>query len=399
MTSLSSRAGRRVEQRRQRRRKQVRLIGALLGVLALLAGGFAVYLAAADPPAPPPAPPATVGRTQTTLLLQVAGADGVGIANALLGHDPGRQAGAVLLLPPQVLVNVPGSGPAALGALAALPADTSRAALSDLAGVVVDNSWTLTAPALAALVNTFGGVSVEVDAPVVDGPTVLIPPGVQRLDGARAVALLGFLAPGEQEQARLARVQDVLDALLDVLPGTPAELAPVLQGLGEGSVSSLAPQGLAAFLLGLAEDDENAQLQYDVLPVVPIDPGEGVTAFRVDADRTRALIGRLFADSVPPGVGEPGNRVLVLNGVGTPGLGEVVRGKLVPAGFVFVGSRNAPSFGVATTQILVPAATAEAQALGQRVAAAIGVPPTSVATQEFGTVADVVVLVGADFQP
>lgn len=398
MTSLSSRAGRRVEQRRQRRRKQRRVIGALLGVLALLAGGFAVYLAV-DAPAPPPAPTAAVGRTQTTLLLQVAGADGVGIANALLGHDPGRQAGGVLLLPPQVLVNVPGSGPASLGALAALPADTSRAALSDLAGVVVDNSWTLTSPAFAALVDTLGGVSVEVDAPVVDGPTVLIPPGVQRLDGARAVTLLGFLAPGEQEQARLARVQDVLDALLDVLPGTPAELAPVLQGLGEGSVSSLAPPGLAVFLLGLAEDDENAQLQYDVLPVVPIDPGEGVTAFRVDADRTRALIGRLFADSVPPGVGEPGNRVLVLNGVGTPGLGEVVRGKLVPAGFVFVGSRNAPSFGVATTQILVPAATAEAQALGQRVAAAIGVPPTSVATQEFGTVADVVVLVGADFQP
>ena len=399
MTSLSSRAGRRVEQRRQRRRKQRRAIGSLLGVLALLAGGFAVYLAAADTPVPPPAPPVAMGRTQTTLLLQVAGADGASIANALLGHDPGRQAGAVLLLPPQVLVNVPGSGPASLGALAALPADTSRAALSDLAGVVVDNSWTLTKPALAALVDTFGGVSVEVDAPVVNGPTVLIPPGVQRLDGARAVALLGFLAPGEQEQARLARVQDVFDALLDVLLGTPAELAPVLQGLGEGSVSSLAPPGLAAFLLGLAEDDENAQLQYDVLPVVPIDPGEGVTAFRVDGDRTRALIGRLFADSVPPGVGEPGNRVLVLNGVGTPGLGEVVRGKLVPAGFVFVGSRNAPSFGVATTQILVPAATAEAQALGQRVAAAIGVPPTSVATQEFGTVADVVVLVGADFQP
>ncbi len=398
MTSPSSRVGRRAQQRRQRRRKQVRLIGALLGVLALLAGGFAVYLAAADTPAPPP-PPVAVGRTQTTLQLQVRGPDGAGFANALLAHDPGRQAGAVLLLPPQVLVNVPGSGPAALGSFTALPAETSRAALSDLAGVVVDNSWTLTTPALAALVDALGGISVEVDTPVVDGPTVLIPPGAQRLDGARAVALLSFLAPEEQEQARLARIQEVLDALLDALPGTPAELAPVLLGLSEGSVTSLAPSELAAFLLGLAEDDEGAQLQYDVLPVVPIDPGDGVTAFRVDADRTRALIGRLFADSVPAGVGEPGNRVLVLNGVGTPGLGEVVRGKLVPAGFTFVGSRNAPSFGVATTQILVPAATAEAQALGARVAAAIGVPATSVTTQEFGTVADVVVLVGADFRP
>ncbi len=397
MTSPSSRVGRRAEQRRQRRRRQMRLIGTLLGVLGLLAGGFAVYLAADSPT--PPAPPAAGGRTQTTLLLQLRGPDGTGIANLLLGHDPARQAGAGVLLPPQVLVNVPGSGPASLGALAALPAETSRAALSDLAGVVVDNSWTLTAPAFVALVDALGGVLALVDVPVVDGPTVLVPPGAQRLDGARTLAYLGFLAPGEQEQARLARIQDVFDALLDVLPGTPAELGPVLLGLGEGSVTSLPPPELAAFLLGLAEDDEQEQLQYDVLPVVPIDPGDGVTAFRVDADKTRALIGRLFADSVPPGVGEPGNRVLVLNGVGTPGLGEVVRGKLVPAGFIFVGSRNAPSFGVATTSILVPAATAEAQALGARVAAAIGVPASSVATQEFGTVADVVVLVGADFRP
>ncbi len=96
---------------------------------------------------------------------------------------------------------------------------------------------------------------------------------------------------------------------------------------------------------------------------------------------------------------EGGKRVLVLNGVGTPGLGEAVRAKLAPAGFVFVGSRNAPEFGYATTQVLVPEATQEAQALGERVAEALGVPPTSVGTQEFGTVADVVVLVGADFAP
>jgi hypothetical protein len=98
-------------------------------------------------------------------------------------------------------------------------------------------------------------------------------------------------------------------------------------------------------------------------------------------------------------VREGGNRVLVLNGVGTPGLGEAVRAKLAPAGFVFVGSRNAPQFGVATTQVLVPEATAEAQALGERVAKAIGVPASSVVTQDFGTVADVVVLVGEDFTP
>ena len=304
------------------------------------------------------------------------------------------------LIPPQVLVNVPGSGSLPLGrALSSVPAQTSRDALSDLVGVIVDDGWILTVPGLTALVDGLGGVTVEVDVAVVQGQDVLLNPGAQRLDGARAAALLTYLAPGELEQARLARIQEVLDGLLDVLPATPAELAVVLQGLADGSLTSLPPPELAAFLLGLAEDDDGGKLQYDVLPVVPIDPGGGVTAFRLDTDKVPGLVDRLFAGSVPFGVREQGNRVLVLNGVGTPGLGESVRRKLVPAGFVFVGSRNAPSFGVATTQILVPAATTEAQALGQRAAAALGVPPTSVATQEFGTVADLVVLVGADFRP
>ena len=398
MTQPVSRAAWRAEQRRRRRTKQVRLFGTGLALLALLVGAFAVFLAQ-DSPEPPPRP-AAEGRTQSTLLFQVRGTDGAGISNALLGHDPQEQAGAVVLIPPQVLVTVPGSGSLPFGrALVSAPPETSRDALSDLAGVIVDDGWTLTLPGFMALVDALGGITVDVDVPVVQGLTVLLNPGAQQLGGGRAATFLTYLAPGEQEQTRLARIQEVLDALFDVLPGTPGELATVLQGLADGSVTSLAPPELSAFLLGLAADDEGGQLQYDVLPVVPIDPGGGVTAFRIDADKVPGLVDRLFADSVPPGVREQGNRVLVLNGVGTPGLGESVRRKLVAVGFVFVGSRNAPSFGVATTQILVPAATVEAQALGERVAKALGVPPTSVATQEFGTVADVVVLVGADFQP
>jgi len=86
LTEPVSRTGRRAEQRRRRRTRQVRLIGALLAVLALLAAAFAVYLAQESPEPPPP--PAVEGRTQSTLLFQVRGPDGEGIANALLAHDP-----------------------------------------------------------------------------------------------------------------------------------------------------------------------------------------------------------------------------------------------------------------------------------------------------------------------
>ncbi len=394
------RSVRRAEQRRRRRRQQVRRIGAVLGVLALLAAAFAVYLAVDAPPRPAPPAAAEPSRTQSTLLFQVRGPNGEGVVNALLAHDPREQAGAVVLAPPQVLVSVAGAGPLPLGrALAAVPAAASRDALSDLAGVVIDQGWTLELPALIALVDGLGGIAADVDVAVLQGQRVLLNPGRQQLDGPRAAAYVTYLAAGEQEQARLARIQEVLDALLDKLPATSAALAPVLAGLGEGSVSTLAPPDLAAFLLGLAQDDEGGKLQYDVLPVVPIDPGGGVTAFRIDPERVRTLVDRLLADSVPAGAREQGNRVLVLNGVCTPGLGEAVRRKLVPVGFTFVGSRNAPSCGVAATQVLVPAATPEGRVLAERVATALGLPPTSVATQEFGTVADVVVLVGADFRP
>ena len=393
-----ARTSRRAEQRRRRRRRRVRLVAALVTVLALLAVAFAVYLAK-DAPAPPGLEQQQA-RTQSTLLFQIQGENGAAAASALLAHDPETSEGAALLIPPQVLVTVPGTGSVPFGrALLSVPPQGSRDALSDLLGVTVDDGWVITTSLLAQLIDALGGIPVDVDVPVVRGQTVILSPGPQNLTGAQAVEFLLYLGPEEQEQARLARLQEVLDGLINVLPRTQEELTAQLQVLGQRSVTTMELPDLSAFLIGLATDDEAGQLQYDTLPVIGIDPGGGVTAFRVDAPRLATVVDRLLAESVPPGVREGGNRVLVLNGVGTPGLGEKVRARLAPAGFVFVGSRNAPQFGYQTTQVLVPEATPEAQALGERVAKAIGVPATSVVTQDFGTVADVVVLVGADFRP
>ncbi len=400
MTVEAARTSRRAELRRRRRRNRVRLVALLVTLAAVAAAAFAVYLAS-DNPVPPGTAPAEAVRTQRTLLVQVQGDNGAAAASALLAHDPEAETGAALLIPPQVLVTVPGREQLQFGrALATVPPQGSRDALSDLIGVTVDDGWVFTTAQLATLVDALGGIPVDVDVPVVQGQTVLLSPGAQNLNGTQAAQFLLYLGPEEQEQARLARLQEVLDGLINVLPRTSAELTAQLASLGQRSITTFAqPSQLADFLLGMAADDEAGQLQYDTLPVIPIDPGGGVQAFRVDAPKLTTVVDRLLAASVPPGVREGGNRVLVLNGVGTPGLGEAVRAKIVPAGFVFVDSRNAPQFGYAQTQVLVREATPEAQALGERLAKALGVPPTSVARQDFGTVADVVVLVGADFTP
>ena len=397
MTADTTARGHRAELRRQRRQKQRRVLAAVLAV-ALVVLAVATYaLTRSD--GKPRATIAEQKRTQATVFFQVQGESGSAVGSALLAHDPASRTGAVVLVPPQVIVTVPGTGTLQLGrALKSVPPERSRAALADLLGVTVDAGWVINIPTLAALIDKVGGISVDVDVPVVVARTVVLNPGGQKVDGEHATQFLRYLAQGEQEQARLARLQEVVDGLLNALPKATAQVTATLQALGQRSDSSLPEPQLASFLVGLAADGRLDALQYDTLPVIPIDPGDGVTSFRVDADATRSLVDRLLAQSVPPGARQTGNRVLVLNGVGTPGLGEKVRAKLVPAGFVFVGSRNNASFGVTRTRVLVKEATSEAQALGARVAKALGVSEDAVQTAEIGSLADVIVVVGSDFK-
>lgn len=389
--------GRRAERRRRRRQRQRVLVGVVVA-LALVAAAVVAFSLVRSAPEPP-SPVEEQARTQTTLLMQVRGPDGSALASALLAHDPAADTGSVVLVPPQVIVDLPGAGSLPFGqALASGDPNGSRNALGDLLGVTVDASWILDVAAFQALVDQVGGIRASVDVPVVQGAQVVVPAGEQQLDGARAVALLGFLADGEQEQVRLARVQEVLDGLLTALPPEPEAVMALLTRLGDASQVSSSESALARLLVGLQEAGEAQQLQYDSLPVIPIDPGGGVTAFRIDAEAARALVNRVLAQSVPAGARQTGNRVLVLNGVGTPGLGDAVRAELVANDFVFVASRNAERFGYEKTEILVPEATPEAQQLGVRIAEALGVEPV-VKQADLGTIADAVVLVGADFQP
>ena len=392
MTETAS--GLRADLRRHRRQHRRRLVGAALAVAVALLVLVTITLVRRHDP--PPRAVAAQVRTQRTLLLQVRGTDGSSVASAVLAHDPANNTGAVLLVPPQVIVAVPGAGSLAFGQVVQRSPETrARAALSDLLGVTLDGGWLLDGGSLGRLVDLEGGIPLTVDVPVLAGRTVVLQPGPQSLDGGRAVAFATYLAAGEQEQTRLARLQAVLDAVITHLP---VAVEPVLGSLGDKSLPTVSRPELAALLSGLQRDDATSDLQYDSLPVVPIDAGTDQTRFRLDAPATTDLVDRLLAQSVPAGARATGNRVLVLNGVG-PGIGDAARTRLVPAGFVFVGSRNAEHFGYATSQVLVRDATAESIALGGRVAQALGLPVDDVRTAGLGSISDVVVLVGGDFRP
>jgi hypothetical protein len=389
--AVGRRTARLAEQRR-RRRRNTRVVGAVVGAVVLVVAAVVVLSHSGGD-----TKKGSAARTQRTVLLQVKGADGTAVASALLAHDPAVTQGSVVLVPPQVIVSVPGAGSQAFGrALATSSAKGSRDALGDLMGVTVDGSWVLDGAAFGRLVDTLGGIEVDVDVTVLSGRNVVMQPGRQRVNGARALTFATYLAPGEQEQSRLARLQAVVDGIVSALPG---DVRALVGSLGKGSQPSVGVPVLADLLSGLKKDDGKEQLQYRSLPVIKVDAGTDETRFRVDADGTRNLVDELLAASVPAGVRSVGNRVLVLNGVGTPGLGEKVRAKLVPAGFVFVGSRNANAFTYVTTQVLVKDATTQGAELGARVARALGVPVSSVkVSDQIGTIADVVVIVGRDFK-
>ncbi len=350
--------------------------------------------------------PAVSSRTQSTLLLELKGNLAVAVDSALLAHDSANHDGAVVLVPSNVQTQVPGFGSMPFGqALSVGDANAPVGALSDLIGVTVDGSWTLTQTAFAALVDKIGGVTVAVDRDVTttaNGTTsIVVPAGTQKLNGANAALFASFQATGETDQAELTRFDTVLRQVLAGLPKTQAAMTSMLASLGAGSTSSFAPRPLATFLLGLAADNAAASMSDQQLPVTPLSTGTGEDAYTLDTAKTATLVSTELAASVPASRKATGNRVYVQNQVGTPGLGETARSRLVGAGFVYVQGQNTTDMPNATApSVVVILGPSSAQIdQGDAVARSLGLPISDVRVANDGfTVADVLVKLGADYK-
>lgn len=394
----ASRAKQRSRRRRQRRTRTSLLLFAALGI-AVLVGGVLVGKAVTHDKTPP-APQ----RTQRTLLLEVTGDDGTGRAAALVAYDPTPRRAALVLIPPHTLADVAGIGNVVLGSAVRLGGPgVAREAVSDLMGVLVDNDWTLTSQAFATLVDRVGGIVVDVDTDVLaPGPhgttTIVVRAGPQqRLDGATAFAYATYAAKGQDEITFQARFQAVFDALLVALPDD-ASLAASLASLGPGSRLSWTPRDLATFLLGVRTAHAEDRYDPQVLPVAAIDTGSGAPTFSIKVDEVAQLARTELADSLPPNRASGDNRVLILNGVGTPGLGANVARRL-RGEFQVVGTRNKQPFGVAESVVVVFDSSDPSLAKGRRVATLLGLPATAVRIgTQTQSVADVIVVIGADYR-
>ncbi len=386
---------------RTRHRGRRRLIAGavVVAVLAATAGVLPRRHRSARP-ATAVVAPGPAARSQATVLFALD--DPGGDEAALLAADPVQHSGSVALLPSRLVTSVPGSGQLPLGQAVATPDQgVASAAVSDLLGVTVDGSWRVDAGAFAHLVDAVGGVQVTVDREITGGGAVVLSAGPQRLAGAAAVQFAQSLADNEDESARLARVQAVLDALLAGLPAGAQQLQDLLAASGGGSVSTLPLPRLAQVLEQLRSSRSAATSPlFTILPVLPLDAGGGAPSYRVDDKGLAAYVSANLAASVPPGARAGGVRVFVYNGTLAYGVGTAARARLVAAGMSFVGSRNDTSSGRDTSVVLVKDATPQSRTQGERVAAALGLPASALqvapAPQD---VADVVVITGADFKP
>jgi hypothetical protein len=261
----------------------------------------------------------------------------------------GRKAPVALALPAQVTINLPGQNLGTLQNAASSGQDSLEVAVENLLGVPIERMVASDPADLAAAVDAAGGIDV------LD----------RHLDGSGA---LDYLAePGEDApvDAVYLRWQDVLDGLLSAVDERP------------GGVAAL-PEAVRPVF---ADDTP------DMASVPVIDIGGGL--LRPDVAALERLIDQRFVSSATEGI-----RLVVLNGVGEPGIGEEVARILVPEGFRLVSSGNARDFNFKMTQIV--ASSREDLPAAERARSLIGAGRILLGHQPTG-LTDVTIVVGRDF--
>ncbi|HVQ87672.1 MAG TPA: LCP family protein [Actinomycetes bacterium] len=397
-----SRKAAREQRKHQARRRSLTVAGAVAAVVVLAV--LVVWWLGRDDSEV--APPPDVGRTQQTLALTLAREpDAPATDAALLAADEHEGNGAVVLVPPNVFVSGSTPEPIPFGDTVGLePLSAPGDALADNLGVIVDGTWQATPAGLAAIVDELDGITVDVDSDILTPPgdgqqRVVIAAGEgQRLDGEQTVAFVEYLGPNEPEELRQARFGQVIDQVAQKLPSEPDQVASLLTQTSASANTTFSTDELATFLAAFGDAARGGDVNFQTLPTLPLDTGGPREASRIDPDGAAQLRETVLAGSVPEGSDGVQIRVLVENGVGTPGLEEGAAKLLRADGYKFLNGGNAQPFDDDNTVVLIPDATPASIELGNNVADTLGVPRSAVKTTDLGSnVSDVIVILGVDF--
>lgn len=196
------------QKRRQRPRRWLRAIGitfgCFLGLLIVLIGAAAAH----DP-----------------FNVLLVGIDGDGSAGhrsdtiLLVSVEPRRGQLSLVSVPRDTLVNIPDYGPDKAGhAYAYGGAELTRASVSALLGVPIERTAVVNLAGFVQLVDALGGVEIDVEQPMYyhdpyQGLLIDLQPGLQRLDGDRAMQYVRYRSDGS-DLTRVARQQRFVQAVI-----------------------------------------------------------------------------------------------------------------------------------------------------------------------------------------
>lgn len=393
--------------RRTTRHLRVSLAAVLLFGLAIVG----LYWAAnANAPRPGPAPSPTATATGSpppsaspTLLIQVTGTDGA-VGNVMTGVTSETKS-AVTWLPSNLMVSASGMGSRLLrDAQSTFDPRLPESVVAATLGVRVDGAWRIDRKALAGLIDSVGGVTVTVDGrmKVVDASDTVVlslAPGKRSLSGSAASWYAVGDVPGETDAQASARFQLVFLQTLAKIPNSPVQVRDTLTAMGALARSTIGTQDLAEYLVSLSNSLRLGRAAVFEIPTTAtklrsqtlrwVRYEAATPLLRKALPRAQWRVG----GAVPP-------RVLVMSGLGRPGVIASTRTRLETAGYVFVDGRGTPAPRRAETLV-------QGRGVGLWAAGAaelLGLPSKSVEISPGGPVsgepwADVDVVLGDNYAP
>ena len=371
-----------MSQSRGRRRGAIAFVIAVV-IIASAAIGILLTRSGEREPDPVPAPQPTATELPAsagTLLLQLKDSAGVAVVNVLLGGEPAEHSGSALSLPAGLLIPTP-----EVMSLAATPGSTDTLAakngVSTLLLVRVDATLSLDRLALAGLVESVGGISVDMGL------------GSVTLDGVTAADYATQSRPGDTEAERQERAGAVVSQALRGLPGNDEGMRQLLASLGSLARSTATNDELIPLLEQIRSDALSGTMIKADLPVTVVTTG-ATDAVVVDAPAASALLGRMFPTDLLTTGETPLPRVVVESAGASAGYALKVRRQLVDSGVAVVdGDVSITSLRI--SRVLINAAVPRSRDLGFAIAAALGLPEWAVQASTDSPV-DVLVRLGAD---
>lgn len=349
--------------------------------LVLVVGVMAAVLirgAAGDTPATPNPSPTSLAE-RPTLLVQLRDDSLRTVDNVVMGlHPTAAGEGAVALyLPGNLVVDLREGMDETTADLGVRPIADAGPLLSAQTGVRVDGSFVMDRLAFAGLVDSVGGVELQLTEPLVtkDGfgnITGIIPVGTRTLDGPQAAVYALYLGPDEPQTARQERFARVWQEVLAQLPENPERVRAILGNLGALARSTDVTDLLADYLTATGQAVRAGRIRSaDVatrpgalgpLPIQWTDPAP------VAVQAAELFPGALVSDD-PDAI-----RVRVFRGTAQIAQMEAYTAQLKSAGVIPVWAGTGASVPLSA----VAAATDADLAAAQRVATLSGADPAGV---------------------